>query len=90
MLKRIFEPRRDEVRDEWRKLQNEELYDLYCSPNNIGVTKSRKSRLAGHIPRMVERIGVYIEFWWRNLRERNHVEDLGVDGRIIINVILQK
>ena len=32
-LKRIFGPKRDEVTEEWRKLHNEELSDLYCTPN---------------------------------------------------------
>jgi len=40
VLRRILEPERDEVRGEWRKLHNEELYDLYCSPNITGVIKS--------------------------------------------------
>jgi hypothetical protein len=35
MLRRIFGPRRDEVKREWRKLYNEELNELYCSPNRI-------------------------------------------------------
>ena len=41
MLRRIFEPRRDEVTGEWRRLHNEELNDLYSSPNNVRVMKSR-------------------------------------------------
>jgi hypothetical protein len=41
-LLRIFGPKRDEVTGEWRKLHNEELHDLYCSPNNIRVIKSRR------------------------------------------------
>ena len=36
MLRRIFGPKRDEVTGEWRKLHNEELKDLYCSPNSSG------------------------------------------------------
>jgi hypothetical protein len=44
VLRRIFGPKRDEVPGEWRKLHNEELNDLYCSPNIVLVTKSRKMR----------------------------------------------
>jgi hypothetical protein len=42
MLRRIFGPRRDEVTGEWRKLHNEELNGLYCSPNIFRVIKSKK------------------------------------------------
>ena len=45
-------PKRDEVRAEWRKLHNEELNDLYCSPNIVRVIKSRRMRWAGHVARM--------------------------------------
>ena len=37
----MFGPKRDEVTGEWRKLHNEEFYDLYSSPNIVGVIKSR-------------------------------------------------
>jgi len=56
--KRIFEPERDEVTREWRKLHIEELYDLY-SPNIFQATKSRKMRWVGHVAHMGERRGVY-------------------------------
>jgi hypothetical protein len=59
MLRRIFGSKRDEVRGEWRKLQNEELNDLYTFPSIIQVIKSRKVRLVGHVASMVERRGAY-------------------------------
>ena len=50
---------RDEVTGEWRKLHNEELNDLYCSPNIVRVIKSRRMRWAMHVACMGERRGVY-------------------------------
>jgi hypothetical protein len=44
VLRRIFGPKRDEVREEWKKLHNEELNDLYCSPNIFWVIKSRRMK----------------------------------------------
>jgi len=44
---------------EWRRLHNEELNDLYCSPNIVRVIKSRRRRWAGHMARMGEERGVY-------------------------------
>ena len=56
VLRRIFGPRRDEVTGEWRRLHNEELNDLYCSPNIVRVIKWR---LAGHVARMGVERGVF-------------------------------
>jgi len=57
-MRGIFGPKRDEVRGEWRKLHNEELNDLYCSPNIVRVIKSRRMKWAGHVARMGEGRGV--------------------------------
>ena len=59
VLRRIFGPRSDGVTGEWRKLHNEELNDLYPSPNNVRMIKSRRLRWAGHVARMEEGRGVY-------------------------------
>ena len=58
-MSRIFGPRRDEVTGEWRRLHNEELNDLYCSPNIVRVIKSRRMRWAGHVARVGEEREVY-------------------------------
>jgi hypothetical protein len=59
VLRRIFGPRRDEVTGEWRRLHNEELNDLYCSPNIVRVIKARRMRWAGQVARMGEERGAY-------------------------------
>jgi hypothetical protein len=55
VLRRIFGPRGDEVRGEWRRLHNKELYALYSPPNIIRVIKTRRWRSARHVARMGER-----------------------------------
>jgi len=62
VLRRIFGPKRDEVTGEWRKLHNEELNNLYSSPNIVRVIKSRRMRWVGHVARMGEGRGVYRVF----------------------------
>jgi hypothetical protein len=59
VLRRIFGLRRDEVTGDWRKLHNEELNDLYCSPNIVRVIKSRRMRWAGHVASMGDRRDIY-------------------------------
>ena len=58
VLRRIFGPKRNEVTGEWRKLHNEELNDLFSSPNIVQVIKSSIMRWAGHVLRMGERRGI--------------------------------
>jgi hypothetical protein len=89
VLRRIFGPKRGEVTGEWRRLYNEELNDLYSSPNIIRVIKSRRMRWAGmwHIWGKRE---VRTRFWWGDWREGDHLGDPGVDGRIILRWIFRK
>jgi hypothetical protein len=57
-LRRKCGPKRDEVRGELRQPYNEEINDLYSSPNIVRVIKSRKMRWAGHVARVDEKRGV--------------------------------
>jgi hypothetical protein len=61
VLRRIFEPKREEVAGDWRKLHNEELHILYSSPNIITsrMIKSRRMRWVGHVARMGETRNAY-------------------------------
>ena len=59
VLRRVFWPRGDEVTGETTKLHNEELTDLYCSPNIVRMIKLRRMRWVGHVARIGERRGVY-------------------------------
>jgi hypothetical protein len=58
----IFATKRDEVTGEWRRPHNEELYDVYSSPDIIRVINSRRMRRMGHVARM-GRIQVHTGFW---------------------------
>ena len=89
VLRGIFGPGRDEVTGEWRRLHNEELNDLYSSPNIVWVIKSRRMRWAGHVAQMGEERGVYRVLVGKP-EGRNHWGDLGVDGRIILERISRR
>jgi hypothetical protein len=59
VMRKIFGPKKDKVTREWRKLHNEELNDLYSSPNILWVIKLRTFRRVGHVASMGEMRGVY-------------------------------
>jgi hypothetical protein len=89
VLRGVFGPKRDEVTGEWRKLHNEELHDLYCSPNIVRVIKSRRMSWAGHVPWMGKERGVYRVLVGKH-EGKNLWVDPGVDGRIILGWIFKK
>jgi hypothetical protein len=72
VLRRIFGPKRDEATGEWRRLHNEELNNLYSSPNIIRVIKSRRMKWAVHVARMGKR-EVHTGFWWGDVRDGDHL-----------------
>ena len=88
VLRRIFGPMRDKVTGEWRRLHNEKLNDLYSTPNNVRVIKSRRMRWAGHVGRMSEERGLYRVLL--GMERRSHWGDLGVDGWIILGWISRR
>jgi hypothetical protein len=67
VLRRIFGPKRVEVTEEWRKLHNEELHDLYSLPSIIKIIKPRRMRWAGRVARMGKR-EMRIGYWWERKR----------------------
>ena len=85
VLRNVCGTKRNEAKEEWRKLHVEVLNNLHCSPNIIRVNKSRRIRWGRGVMWHVGRKGeVHTGFWWGNLRENDHLEDPGIDGRIIL------
>jgi len=83
----MFRPKKEEVTGEVRRLHNKKFYDLYYSKNTVWLIKCRRMRWVGHIAHLGY---LHIGFWWGNLREDDHLEDLGIDGRIILKWIFKK
>jgi hypothetical protein len=88
MLGRVFGCKRWEVTGGWGSLHNKELNKLYASSNIIRVIKLRM-RWVGHVAHMGEMRNVYVTLVG-SLKGRDHAEDLGVDGKIILEFILGK
>jgi hypothetical protein len=72
----------------WRRLHNEELHNLYASPNIVRVIKSRRMRRTENVARSGREWNCMQYFGWKTCRERDHSEDLGVDEKIILEWIL--
>ena len=89
VLRRIFGTKMDVVTGEWRKIHNEELNYMYCSPKIFQVIDSRRMRWAGHVACM-GRGEAYRGFWWGNLKERDDLGDPVLDGMIILRWIFRK
>jgi hypothetical protein len=86
---RILGPKADVVAGSWRRMHNEELHNLYTSPNIIKEVKSKKMTGAGHLACMGQ-MRMHTKFWLEGLKGRDHSEDLGIDGKIILEWILRK
>jgi hypothetical protein len=71
ILSRIFGPKRDEVKGDGRKLHDEELHNMYSSPNLIRMIKSRRMRWAGHVTQIGRR-GMHIGYWCERQKKRDH------------------
>jgi hypothetical protein len=87
VLRKIFGPKRDEVAGDCRRLHNKEVYDTYFS-QNILVNKSRRIRWVGYVASMENSGGT--GFWLGELKESHNLEDLGIDGRIVLKWIFKK
>jgi len=79
----IFGPKRDGVTGDRRRLRTEELHALYSSSNIIQAIKSKRIRWAEPAARIGDR-EVHTGFWWGDVMERDHLEDIRVDGRVIL------
>jgi hypothetical protein len=79
-LRRVFEPRREEVVGDWRRLHNEELRNVYALPNIIQVIQTLRMAWEGHVACMEEMRRAYSIL----VGKPGGKEDVGVGGRIIL------
>jgi hypothetical protein len=85
VLRRIFGPKSDEATGEW-KILHYELYDLYILPRMSG-NQIKKNKVGGSSSMYGRQARCVQGFWWGDLMERNHLEDQGIYGRIILKLI---
>jgi hypothetical protein len=79
VLRKIFGPAGEAVTGDWRKLHNEELHGLYCSPDIVWVITSRRMRWARHVARRGQKRNAHGCFGG-NLMETSQLELLGMEG----------
>jgi nitrous oxidase accessory protein NosD len=72
-----------------RTSHDEELYDLYSSPNIIRMVKFRRLRWSGHVAG-IGKGEAHTWFWWREMRERDNLEDIYIDGRMTLKSMFKK
>ena len=82
VLRKIFGPKRHKKTRQLTRLHNEELYDLYSSPKNILVIKSRRMRWVGHVVRMGDRTDAY-RVLVRRPDGKRPLGNVGVEGIIL-------
>jgi len=88
VLRRMFGPKRDEVTGEWRKLHEEELNDLYCSPSIVRVIQSGRMWWAEHVARIGKGRCVY-RVWWGKPDRNRRLGNSSVGGRILLRWIIR-
>jgi hypothetical protein len=89
VLRRIFGPKREED-ESGRKLHNDELHNLYSSPNVVRVIKSRRMRCRRDMWHAWGREDVFTGFRFGGPKVKNHWEDLGIGGRMTLSCTLER
>jgi len=88
VLVKIYGPQTDEVTEEWRKL-HKAAHDTYFPPDILRVIKLRRMGWAEHVAR-VGRGEMHAVFCCGNQKERYHLDNIDIDGRIILKLIFRK
>ena len=83
LLRKIFGPKRVDVTGDWKRLPNEQFHILYSLPNVIRIIISRRMGYVWRVAYMGEQRNAH-RLLVGNLRERDHLENLGIDGRIML------
>jgi hypothetical protein len=88
-LRRISAPKKQTDIGGWIKVHNEEFHNLYSSSNVIRMVKPRKMRWVRHVAPIGD-VRMFTKFLWDNLKGRELLRDLGIDGWMILNWVPKK